>query len=265
MSDSLFEIALRLLASGFSVVPSGGGEDHKHPLYPWKEYQKRLPDRRELENWQYKDKPRLWGIVCGAVSKLVVVDADTPQARAGLEKELGKPHIGTPRGGGHWYFKYPGHRVKTTAGILQGIDIRADGGFVNTVGSRPDGEYQVLTLPSPDNLLPWDRLPKRIFAGLNGKPATGESHLVLGELIPRGKQNTWLFLRASGYRRHGDTEEVIFQKLKLDLLRCDQDSTNPFTDKDLRTIAKSACRYEPGPAVPPITKRRNTLVMEVKL
>lgn len=264
MSNSLFETALALLSNGFSVVPSGGGDNHKHPLYSWTEYQKRLPDRRELENWQYKNKPRLWGIVCGAVSKLVVVDADTSEARVELEVELGKPHIGTPRGGGHWYFRHPGYRVKTSAGILPGIDIRADGGFVNTVGSRPDGEYQVLTLPSTDNLLPWDRLPKRILAALKSSPATVKSHQAVGEMIPRGKQNAWLFLRASGYRRHGDTEEVIFQKLKLDLLRCDQDLANPFTDKDLRTIAKSACRYDPRPKSQ-AAKGRKPLVLEVEL
>lgn len=47
---------------------------------------------------------------------------------------------------------------------------------------------------------------------------TGESQDIKtgepGEIIPEGKRNSWLFHRASGYRAKGDSEDVIFQKVK---------------------------------------------------
>jgi len=132
-----FAIAWKLHTLGFCVLPSGGGDSHKSPLVSWKEYQTRRPKDGEMLKWQDEFQPKLWGIVTGAISGVVVVDADTPESRAKLEAELGPPHVVTPRGGGHWYFKHPGYHFKTVARILPGVDIRGDGGFLNIVGERP--------------------------------------------------------------------------------------------------------------------------------
>ncbi len=85
----------------------------------------------------------------GLISGVVVIEADTPDTKAGLQAVLGQPHIITPRGDGHWYFEHPGYPVKTTVRVIPGVDIREDGGFVNVVGTRPDGSYQILNLPTP--------------------------------------------------------------------------------------------------------------------
>jgi hypothetical protein len=135
-------------------------------------------------------KPRLWGIVTGALSGVAVVDADSPESRAELETEIGQPHVLTPRGGAHWYFKYPGQLVKTVAGLLPGVDMRGDGGFVNIVGASKDGDYEILTIPTPDSLIPWGRLPEKMKAALNeSKPASQESK---GGGIPEGQRNQHL-------------------------------------------------------------------------
>lgn len=240
---STLEIALRLQESGFSVIPSGGGEKCKAPLYPWAKYQKRRPGKRELENWQFRDKPKLWGVVTGAISGVVVIDADTPGNRATLEAELEQSaHIITPRGGGHFHFKHPGYPVKTSAGILPGVDIRADGGFVNVVGSRPDGEYHILTLPGPDNLLPWDSLPARIKSKLNGsKPSLKIARQ--GQPIPNGQRNATLTSMAGAMRRQGMSQEAI--EVALLATPCE----TPLPESEIRAIAASVARYEPKPDI----------------
>ena len=129
MPDNTFAVAFKLHTLGFSIIPSGGGESGKAPIVNWMEYQQHQPDGTELEAWQKRLKPNLWGIVTGAISGVVVVDADNAETRVAIEATGLKPHVITPRGGAHFYFKHPGHHVKTTAGLLPKIDIRGDGGY----------------------------------------------------------------------------------------------------------------------------------------
>lgn len=132
--NDIFSVVLKLHALGFSTIPSGGGDKGKAPLVPWKPYQEIVPSRKQLQDWQDQLHPKLWGIVTNG--RVAVIDADTPEARAELEAEIGPPHVITPRGA-HWYIDTNGHPLKTIAGLLPGIDIRGVGGFVNIVGEAP--------------------------------------------------------------------------------------------------------------------------------
>ena len=142
---NLFQVALQYLEQGFSIIPSGGGPSKKAPILDtWKEYQERLPTKDELEEWERKYHPHLWGIVTGKLSGVFVIDCDT-EAAAQIFISAGlKPHVKTPRGGYHFYFLYPGFPIKTDEGILPGVDVRGDGGFVNLLGYRSDGKYEAL-------------------------------------------------------------------------------------------------------------------------
>jgi hypothetical protein len=75
VKNSTFAIAYKLLTLGFSVIPSGGGDKGKAPIVNWRECQKRQPTDAELETWHRELNPQLWGIVTGAISGVVVVDA----------------------------------------------------------------------------------------------------------------------------------------------------------------------------------------------
>lgn len=158
---------LKLLTLCYPVIPSGGGNTGKAPLVNWAEYQTSYPTEVDLENWENTYHPSLWGIVTGQMSAIVVVDIDRPELKTIFDTEGLSPHIKTPRGGFHYWFRYPDTPIKTMAGILPGIDIRADGGFVNVIGKRADGEYQTLIIPTPDTIYPWNRLPSPIKQALN--------------------------------------------------------------------------------------------------
>jgi len=237
-----FAAAFKLQTLGYSVIPSGGGDKHKAPLVDWQEYQQRQATDSELETWQRELSPQLWGIVTGAISGIVVLDADTSDTRAALESELGPPHVVTPGGGGHWYFKHPGHHVKTVAGLLPGVDVRGDGGFVNIVGERPDGKYQIVQLPTPDNIYSWDRLPAWIRNALSSRPATRET-IGEGALIPEGQRNAHLTSLAGSMRGRGMSEEGILAGLLAEnRKRC----VPPLSAEEVGRIARSVGRYEPA-------------------
>jgi len=77
------------------------------------------------------------GIVCGAVSGLVVIDVDGPDGEEtleALEADIG-PLPETVEAltgkGRHLYFNHPGVEIRPSAGVLgSALDVRGDGGYV---------------------------------------------------------------------------------------------------------------------------------------
>lgn len=238
---TLYNTAFRLLVSGFSVIPSGAGKDGKAPAVEWIPRQVTPASEAELEAWEAELMPPLWGIVTGAVSKVVVIDADDASSRAILENKGLAPHIITPRGGAHFYFEHPGKPIKTCVGILPHIDIRADGGFANVTGECRLGEYKIMNLPGADNLYPWDKLPAQIVKAL-----TAPSTLTHKEAEPilEGQRNSRLTSIAGAMRRQGTSQETI----TACLLAINQGQCQPpLPDTEVTAIAKSTSRYAPTP------------------
>ena len=230
--------AYNLSVFAYSVIPSGGGSTGKSPLIHWEQYQHITPELEDVQRWEQELKPSLWGIVTGAISCVVVVDIDKPELRAMFD-ELGlSPHIETPRGGYHYWFRHPDHPVKTVAGLLPGIDIRGDGGFVNVLGKRKDGEYRVLIPPSPDAVYPWEKLPPQLAAALNGskpRPAPTEERVFV-----EGERNAKLASIAGSLRQKGLMQEAIEGALiKISQAQC----TPPLAENEVIKIARSIAQY----------------------
>jgi len=242
---NIFSTAFKLHTIGFSVIPSGGGDKGKSPLVTWTPYQHRRPTDAEMEAWQEELNPRLWGVVTGAISGCAVVDTDGPEARAELEAEIGPPHVITPRGGAHWYFQHPKHQVKTGARLLPDVDMRGDGGFANIVGASKDGEYKIATLPTPDTLHPWEKLPERIKAALDdSKPAPQATK---GEGIPEGQRNATLARVGGSLRRWGMPQGTIEAALlEVNIAQCQP----PLPKNAVLAIARSVSRYAPSVSSP---------------
>ena len=141
--------ALRLLALGMSVipvprprpgVPSGEPGDGKVPAIAWREFQTRLPTEAEVRAW-FGAEPMNLAVITGAVSGVVVIDADSPEALRWAVRHL--PYTPwqtqTARGFHLWYchptVRVPNRaRIDTREGRLA-IDVRGDGGFVIAPGS----------------------------------------------------------------------------------------------------------------------------------
>lgn len=79
------DAAIAYLNCGHSVIPIQSRE--KKPLIPWERYQKSSATLDEINSWWSKWPDANIGIVTGAISELVVIDLDTPDAKNKL-KEL---------------------------------------------------------------------------------------------------------------------------------------------------------------------------------
>ena len=133
--NTLLESVLELWRSGFSVIPVQPGG--KRPLVPWTEYQSRRPTEEEIRQWWQQYPNANIGVVTGKVSRVVVIDLDPDKddnesgARI-YEQALTDLIVKTGRGGYHLYYRYPEDvdHIPNRVGLLPGIDVRADGGYV---------------------------------------------------------------------------------------------------------------------------------------
>lgn len=127
MNPNIKNQALSLREMGWSVIPV---DSNKKPLVKWEEYQKRIASIDEIEAWFEQWPNANIGVVTGSISKLIVVDIDPRHGGTNkLFKEFKTPCSITGGGGWHYYFTSD-KMIKNRAGVLPGIDIRGEGGFV---------------------------------------------------------------------------------------------------------------------------------------
>jgi hypothetical protein len=114
--------------------------DGKVPALAWREYQTRLPTQKEIYEWFGAAAMNL-AVITGAISGVVVIDADEPEALRWLVRRLPYTPWQTKTARGfHLYYRHPGVRVpnrarlETREGKLK-IDVRGDGGYVIAPGS----------------------------------------------------------------------------------------------------------------------------------
>jgi biotin operon repressor len=114
------------------VQPGG-----KRPLVPWTEYQSRRPTEEEIRQWWQQYPNANIGIVTGKISGIVVIDLDPDKGgnESGAKIYEQAPTdliVKTGRGGYHLYYRYPEDvdHISNRVGLLPGVDIRADGGYV---------------------------------------------------------------------------------------------------------------------------------------
>lgn len=139
----ILDRALALWRRGFSVIPiprPDGRHDGKVPAFAWKPYQTARPTEAEIRQW-FGRAPQNMAIITGAISHLVVVDADSRDGLRWAVRHL--PYtpmqVRTARGY-HLYFRHPGisigNRAKLETGVGQvDVDVRGDGGYVIAPGS----------------------------------------------------------------------------------------------------------------------------------
>lgn len=112
-------LAVDYARRGFSVISVG---PDKKPLLAWAEFQEQVAGEDQLSPWfESQFHEANIGIVTGAVSGLVVLDADGPEGIAGLEV-LNLPETpGSQTGKGrHYFFAHPGRRISNKVRVLPG-------------------------------------------------------------------------------------------------------------------------------------------------
>jgi len=156
MASPMLDAALRLAALGWRVHPCE--PRGKRPLLPrWPE--RATDDPEALRSWWTRWPDANPAVATGEGSGLVVLDIDGDEGWRSMER-LEELHggalpptlkVATSRGE-HWYFRHPGGHVGNGTAIhgFDGLDVRADGGYVLGAGSvHPSGHvYEFVVEPN---------------------------------------------------------------------------------------------------------------------
>jgi len=198
------------------VFPANGA---KEPLMTKRGLYDASTDERRIRAWWRERPDANVAVPTGAVSGIVVIDADGEVGKANAEGLLGEDaltalQVVTGRGGRHYYFEHPGEgrRVYNSAGkIAPGIDVRGDGGYVVLPPSRTTGAYR---WQNPEGALPpwrWastdaqedvgQAVPLRIVPPVEaedpGAVATRDELTETVRAAPEGTRNNTLFQAAA--------------------------------------------------------------------
>jgi len=178
--------ALNYLKSGYCVIPV---KADKRPYIQWAEFQQRHPDMDEVYDWWEKWPSAGVAIVTGTISGLCVVDIDMKNGKDGvssLRKVMPaydplNSHVKTQNNGYHLYYSQTDPRP-TAPDFLDGVDFKADGGYV--VAPPSIGYTSVLALKERGHL---DPLPDSIIDILQS--LTGFNYLRAPARINSGEKS----------------------------------------------------------------------------
>jgi len=198
-----------------------------------------------VKRWWTENPTANIGISTGVISDLVIVDVDVkkgakgPESLATLTGMTPTLAAQTPSGGQHFYYASPGP-LRCRIGLLNGIDIKADGGYVVAPGSTLDGKAYEWVDPEAHLVM----LPDTIIKLMAEKRPSKSAQLpAKGKPITEGKRNAALASIAGGMRRRNMGLDEIFTALKtMNAKRCQP----PLPDTEVETIARSICNYAPG-------------------
>jgi len=266
--------ALEYRNRGLSIIPIKPGD--KRPLIAWEEYQERRADEAEIRGWFDTWGEINLGLVTGEVSGFIVIDIDSVEAKEGLKKHAGDYDLETvprSRTGKGWqlFFKHPGKPIQNRTGVIPGLDVRGDGGYVVAPPSvHPSGKVYRWEVPINCEL---PKLPVELFKLITTPASSGENgyrerfdtaQALAG--VPEGQRDETLFKLACKLR-NADVPQEMAEKLVLEAAQNCQPS---FSESiALEKVCRVYKQYQPGatPSDPILFPhpREETVRKEIKL
>jgi hypothetical protein len=243
--------ALQFDALGLSLIPLK--ERSKEPEGEWKSAQSARPTSAELHTLFGNCVRRNGGIVTGAISGVVVIESDTPEAETWIAANLPPTPMMTRSARGlHHFYRLPsgpwaGEELPASIVIRDDlkIEVKRDGQYVVAPGSvHPSGHIYTEVQPWPTSLDAVPEFPFTEIARLTlAQPTTQKRSEPLPSCIPAGARNNTLFSTGCKMRRFGCQEpELLAALLEINRTRCQP----PESEATVRHIVHSVLRYKPG-------------------
>lgn len=264
--------ALGYLSRGWSVVPVRSGE--KRPLVHWEEFQYRHATKDEVVQWYRRWPDAGVAIVCGMTSGLIVLDVDPRHGGDDSLEDLERTQAPLPHsieaitggGGRHIYFAHPGGTLFNRVGLVQGIDLRGDGGIIiappSLHASGRRYEWEVAHHPDETALAPMPAwllaLARGIsHAGYPGHPGHPRSYWrqLVRDGVPEGARNNTIASFAGHLLWHGVDPEVITELLLCwNAARCRPPLAEDEVKRTIESIQRTQERHRTTNSAPrPVT------------
>lgn len=257
MENELYEAAITYIQQGFAVLPLE--VKNKRPLTPHgvKDASK---DPVVIQDWWHKWPNANIGIATGRISGgLCVIDMDIDEDKGlngwkSLRDWQDKHGVIAPswlcrtgRGGYHYYFQAD-EPVGNRVGVIPGIDVRGDGGYVVAPPSiHPNGTAYEWDEKCHPETVALHQIDDNIRFLLNVNNNTQISlKYVAPTIIPEGERNHTLFRLACSLQAKGLSDQAIFAAVNSENhAKCNP----PLNDREISIIVKSVQKYEKGKTI----------------
>lgn len=229
----------------FSVIPMGLD---KRPLIRWKKYQKTLPTENELRIWWRNWPEANIGIITGKLSGIAVIDVDAEEGKQAISKYIPDscefPVCETPRGGQHFYFRYPENvNLRNNCRAVPGCDLRAEGGYVIAPSSKGENGKRYQWHPSLDiSKVEMPPLPPAYIKYININSIIRGCNNSATEMFVPGRRDNDLFHTANCLKKGGMSALEAQQVLTILARSCILPGEKDNPEKLARQKVESAMR-----------------------
>lgn len=248
---SMYDAAIEYAKKGFAVFPLKYRD--KVPLTR-NGCKDATTDAAQIKAWWQKYPNANIGLATGSVSQNVfVIDLDIDEDRGidgyhsleDWQREHGDfPETWTAitgRGGYHLYYRGNG-KIKNRAGIIDGVDIRGNGGYVvappsiHKNGNRYEWEY------SPDEF-EIAKADNNVEYFLNHDDQKQGTAFTMPNIVAAGQRNQMLFRFACMMQAKGASDQSVFAAT---MAENESSCSPPLTEQEVKVIVSSATRYDKG-------------------
>jgi Bifunctional DNA primase/polymerase, N-terminal/Primase C terminal 1 (PriCT-1) len=246
MTPSAYDWAMAYADAGFVLLPLVASS--KIPARAWRQYQDRRPERSELGTWwpDVEHVPYGFGLVCGHLSGVTVIDADGDIASTVLLSVVGTddrvPLVKTKHGW-HAYFAWNGERNRTAfQGFSDGsqLDRRGEGGYV-VIPPTPGKSWKRHARREDWTTVPagWarsaaeDRPPAPVRTPVEGPPPAWSRVITAGK-----RHDTFLRVAGAMVGRGASPSEIEQELLDLNSM-----CSPPFTPRELEVEVSGIVAY----------------------
>ena len=232
--------ALNYAQKHFKIFPLNVNSKSEQVLKSWKS--EATNDLQQVQNWWNQNPSYNIGLKTG--NGLVVIDVDCKNGKNGMEQL--KPFLATfPKtkvaktcnDGYHLYYKVD-REVRNSIALMEGIDVRGDGGYVLAPPSVVDDKSYAWV-----NNLPIAEANDAVYDFLSKTKNDTTKPLDDCCLIQEGKRNDYLFKMACYLQKKGFHDESI----RLCITKENEKRCYPSLEmKEVNNICSSALSYDKG-------------------
>lgn len=238
------ENVLMFASFGMPVFPLAPGT--KIPHKGTSGVKEATTNRDQIKKWLEDYPGSNWAMATGRLAGVIVLDIDPRNnGLASIREKIAQygapnatPTVRTGGGGFHYYFRYPMFSNIKNGEILEGVDIKTDGGYVLIPGSVTENVYEwAEELSIIDATLA--ELPGWIIEMASAKKG---AYLQPDEVVITGNRNNYLTSLAGSMRRRGMSEAAILAAIEQEnVARC----SPPLGTDEVSRIVSSIMNYSP--------------------
>lgn len=248
----LMDAALSYLRRDWSVIPVG---PDKRPLIAWEFYQHRKALETDLCQWA-KLNPSGIALVTGRISGVCAVDLDKYNSAYNemtvievLPDGIETPTSRTPRGGNHLLFAMPEGEIRSRNGLMPGVDLKAEGGYVILPPSRNGaGVYEWII--SPEEIAP-AAFPPSLYKYINlykssvdTVPRVSTMSTNVHKMFEYGRRDEDLFHTANCLVKGGMPTAEVIQVLEKLIISWGEELDEKWVQAKVESALKRAERRE---------------------